>query len=215
MEPGQQAGFAAGGHARFGHHLVHRLPVDPRDAGDVLRGLFSRPSILSEATPRRHQFGQHIEGGEILRAQQVTPVAERRPVGRRRAARKACGRPGRTRRGWRSGRPAPRWSGTGRSRPRRAPRGRIPPSGDRGRRPLGRWQPRRLDGRDFRERVFPGQHDQPAPSSAAKATPAALVMVICVEQWIGKSGDSARISRQMPTSCTMAASTPAAMMLRR
>ena len=28
--------------------------------------------------------------------------------------------------------------------------------------------------------------------------PAALVMVICVEAWIGKSGESWRISRQMP-----------------
>ena len=45
--------------------------------------------------------------------------------------------------------------------------------------------------------------------------PLALVTVIWVLAWIGKSGDRRRISRQMPTSCTIAASTPAAMIPRR
>jgi hypothetical protein len=53
------------------------------------------------------------------------------------------------------------------------------------------------------------------PSSRANSIPAALVMVICVEAWIGKSGESRRISRQMPTSCTITASTPAAIIVRR
>ena len=53
-----------------------------------------------------------------------------------------------------------------------------------------------------------------APSSRANATPAPLVTVICVEAWIGKSGETRRISRQMPASCTMAASTPAATIVR-
>ena len=42
---------------------------------------------------------------------------------------------------------------------------------------------------------------------------AGLVTVICVLAWIGKSGDRRRMSRQMPISCTIAESTPAAMML--
>jgi hypothetical protein len=54
-----------------------------------------------------------------------------------------------------------------------------------------------------------------APRSRANSTPAALVTVSWVEVWIGKSGESARMRRQMPTSWTMAASTPAAMMVRR
>ena len=39
-------------------------------------------------------------------------------------------------------------------------------------------------------------------------------MVIWVETWIGKSGEYWRINRQMPTSCTIAASTPAAIIVR-
>ena len=53
------------------------------------------------------------------------------------------------------------------------------------------------------------------PSSRAKSTPAMLLTVICVEAWMGKSGDNRRINRQIPTSCTMAASTPAEIMVRR
>ena len=54
-----------------------------------------------------------------------------------------------------------------------------------------------------------------APSRLrAKRTPSALVIVICVEQWIGKSGERARIIRQTPTSCTIAASTPASIIAR-
>ncbi len=52
------------------------------------------------------------------------------------------------------------------------------------------------------------------PSSRANATPAALVTVICVEAWMGKSGESRRISRHSPTSCTITASTPAVIIAR-
>ena len=49
------------------------------------------------------------------------------------------------------------------------------------------------------------------PSDRANSTPAGLVTVSWVEPWMGKSGEILRIRRQMPTSCTIAASTPAAM----
>ena len=47
------------------------------------------------------------------------------------------------------------------------------------------------------------------PSSRASATPAALVIDICVDAWISRSGVIARISRASPRSCTITASTPA------
>ena len=53
------------------------------------------------------------------------------------------------------------------------------------------------------------------PSERANSTPAGLVTVSCVDPWIGKSGEILRISRQIPTSWTMAASTPAEMTERR
>jgi len=43
------------------------------------------------------------------------------------------------------------------------------------------------DGGDFLEGVLACEHHELRASSRAKFTPAALVMVICVEQWIGKS----------------------------
>ena len=75
MEPGQQTGFALGGHARFGQQLVDRLPVDARDAGDILRAF--QPSLdLEGGDAQANEIGQHIEGGKILRAQEVAAVAE-------------------------------------------------------------------------------------------------------------------------------------------
>jgi hypothetical protein len=46
-------------------------------------------------------------------------------------------------------------------------------------------------------------------SPAAKSAPSADVMDICVEPWMGRLGATARSRATAPTSCTMAASTPA------
>ena len=87
---------------------------------------FSRPSILKRDTPASMSGVDQVVGGEVLRAEQVARSPRSRRC-RRRSSRRAAGRPGRTGRGWRCGRRAPRWSGTGRCRRRTARRGRTPP----------------------------------------------------------------------------------------
>jgi hypothetical protein len=79
-----------------------------------------------------------------------------------------------------------------------------------------RWRPARPGWRAISAREFSRASTTSwAAEVAGEFTPAALVTVIWVEAWMGKSGESCRMSRQMPISCTMAASTPAAMIVRR
>ena len=61
---------------QFRHHLVERLPVNARDAGDVF-GRFEPALDLERGDAGAHEVGQHVEAGEILRAEQVAAVAER------------------------------------------------------------------------------------------------------------------------------------------
>ena len=170
MEPGQQVGFALGGHARFGQHLVDRPPVDARDAGDI-PGIFQPSLDLEGGDAQADEFGQHIEGGEILRAQEVAPVAEldqpaigeqlvRHPAGL--GALAAIGGASTQRLAGQA------LAGVGhaertmdedleRHSRRRLPAGRrLITAGWSG--PEGAL--RSLDGRDFPGRVFPGQHDK-------------------------------------------------------
>jgi hypothetical protein len=50
---------------------------------------------------------------------------------------------------------------------------------------------RRVNFFNLRNRTFAREHGEIAAEFRANSTPAALEMVICVEAWIGKSGESA------------------------
>ncbi len=57
-------------------HGIQRLAVNPGDAGDVLRGL--QPAFdLERRHAQPHQIGDHLDAREVLRAEQVTAVAQR------------------------------------------------------------------------------------------------------------------------------------------
>ena len=99
--------------------------VGLRRRGDVWAAL--EPALDLEADHARlRQRLDEVVGRQVLRAEQVRPVAEVARPRRRRPSRRAAGTPGHTGRGWRCGRRAPRSSGTGRCRRRTAPRGRTP-----------------------------------------------------------------------------------------
>ena len=90
--------------------------------------LFSRPSILKASHAELHQRLDQIVRRQILRAEQILPVAGVAQAGHRRPTRTASGRPAHIGRDWRCGRRALRSSGTGRCRRRTVPRGRTLPA---------------------------------------------------------------------------------------
>ena len=53
-----------------------RLPVNPRDVGDVFRG-FEPAFDFQRSDAGADQFRQNLQPGQILRAEQIFPVAER------------------------------------------------------------------------------------------------------------------------------------------
>jgi hypothetical protein len=56
--------------------LVERLPVNPRDVGDVFRRL--EPALdFQRRDAGADQFRQNFQPGQVLRAQKIFPVAER------------------------------------------------------------------------------------------------------------------------------------------
>jgi hypothetical protein len=63
--------------------LSSALAVNPRDAGDVFGRL--QPALdLERGDAGAHEVGEHVEAGEILRAEQIAAIAEVDLAGRRR-----------------------------------------------------------------------------------------------------------------------------------
>ena len=210
------------------HALVDRLAVLPRGRGDILRRLHAAFD-LQRVHARGDQLRHEVQGREVRRAEQIFAVLE---VADLAVADQFIGQPallGALRRGWRCGRPCRSWRCTGRSSSCRARRGRrlpvplVPSPSGEGRVRAVMRRPTALTpcpspgrrGECFADAAKSSIESSRAsttrqmPSRAAIATPSLLVIDICVEAWIGKSGAIARISRAAPKSCTMAASTPA------
>ena len=59
----------------FRHHPIDRVPVDPGDGSDVFR-TFQAPLNLERSDAEANEIRQNIEGGEILRTEQVAAMAE-------------------------------------------------------------------------------------------------------------------------------------------
>jgi hypothetical protein len=175
-------------------------------------GRFQPALDLERGDAGAHEVGQHVEAGEILRAEQVAAVAEvNLPAVGDEIVGQAAGLGAFAAVG---GAAAERLAGEALAGIGHAERA-VHENLQRQRRP-GRWRAcaARMAAISLRE-FSRASTTSCAPRSRANCTPAALVTVICVEVWMGKSGESARMSRQMPMSCTMAASTPLAMMVRR
>ena len=171
------------------------MPVDPRDVGDVFRRL--EPAFdFQRGDAGADQVRQHFQPGQILRAEQIFPVAERdrlavgnqivrHPAGLRAFA--AIGRAA-----------AQRFAGQALAGVGDAQRavdedfqgqvGRV-----RGR--VAELTAQACSRGTWIFSISLSEHSRASttrlqPSSRANSTPAALVMVICVEAWIGKSGES-------------------------
>ena len=110
---------------------IDGLAIDARDGGDVFRRL-EAAFDFEAGDAQLDEARDFLHRGEVLRAEQITPVAEVAQFAVDDQFDRACGRPGRTRRGWRCAGRGFRWSGTGRNRRRTARRARKPPAAPAG-----------------------------------------------------------------------------------